>query len=83
MKTIKNTQHGFTLIELLAIIVILAVIMAIAIPPVVNVVKSSKDSGWKDNVKLISKALDYSSNIFDTDLDKIHYYCNLYQCHQI
>ena len=67
MKTIKNNQQGFTLIELLAIIVILAVIMAIAIPQVLNVVNGSKDSAWKDNVKMISKAIELNTQMFDPE----------------
>ena len=67
MKTIKNNQQGFTLIELLAIIVILAVIMAIAIPQVLNVVNGSKDSAWKDNVKMISKAIELNTQMLDPE----------------
>ena len=73
MKPIKNNQHGFTLIELLAIIVILAVIMAIAIPQVLNVVNGSKDSAWKDNVKMISKSIELNTQMFDVETGEYTY----------
>jgi type IV pilus assembly protein PilA len=46
MKTLKKfnkNQKGFTLIELLAVIVILAVIAAIAIPLISNIIGKSKE----------------------------------------
>ena len=67
MKNIQRNKKGFTLIELLAIIVILAVIMAIAIPQVLNVVNGSKDSAWKDNVKMISKAIELNTQMLDPE----------------
>ena len=37
-----NMKKGFTLVELLAVIVILAIILAIAIPGISNIIDSSK-----------------------------------------
>ena len=68
-----NNKKGFTLIELLAIIVILAVIMAIAIPQVLNVVNGSKSSAWKDNVKMISKAIELNTQLFDPETGNYAY----------
>ena len=68
-----NNKKGFTLIELLAIIVILAVIMAIAIPQVLNVVNGSKDSAWKDNVKMISKSIELNTQLFDPETGNYTY----------
>ena len=68
-----NNKKGFTLIELLAIIVILAVIMAIAIPQLLNVVNGSKDSAWKDNVKMISKSIELNTQLFDPETGNYAY----------
>ncbi|GGD48015.1 type II secretion system protein [Paenibacillus nasutitermitis] len=42
LKRVKKSEKGFTLIELLAVIVILGVIAAIAIPLISNVISKSK-----------------------------------------
>jgi type IV pilus assembly protein PilA len=56
---LKNNKKGFTLVELLAVIVILAVILAIAVPSISTVMGSAKKSAFEDNVKLIIKGVDY------------------------
>jgi type IV pilus assembly protein PilA len=56
---LKNNKKGFTLVELLAVIVILAVILAIAVPSISTVMDSAKKSAFEDNVKLIIKGIDY------------------------
>ena len=66
-------KKGFTLIELLAIIVILAVIMAIAIPQVLNVVNGSKSSAWKDNVKMMAKSIELNTQLFDAETGNYTY----------
>lgn len=43
MNQLKREQKGFTLIELLAVIVILAVIAAIAVPYILGVISKSKN----------------------------------------
>ena len=48
----KLNKKGFTLIELLAVIVILAVLLAIAVPAVSNYINTSKKSGFVDTVKM-------------------------------
>jgi type IV pilus assembly protein PilA len=60
IRMLKN-KKGFTLVELLAVIVILAVILAIAVPSISGVMDSAKQSAFEDNVKLIIKGIDYKS----------------------
>jgi len=45
-----RNKKGFTLIELLAVIVILSILLAVAIPAVTGYINSSKKSGYTDNV---------------------------------
>ena len=52
----KNNKKGFTLIELLAVIVILGVLLAIAIPSVAKYINSAKKSTYVDNVQSYVKA---------------------------
>ena len=51
----KN-QKGFTLIELLAVIVILAVLLAIAIPSVAKYINTAKKSTYIENVQSYASA---------------------------
>ena len=51
----KN-KKGFTLIELLAVIVILGVLLAIAIPAVSKYINTAKKSTYKENVQSYAKA---------------------------
>lgn len=49
IKQLMNKEEGFTLVELLAVIVILGIIVAIAIPAIGNVI--SKASGQADDAE--------------------------------
>lgn len=51
--------YGFTLVELLAVIVILAIILAIAVPGISGIIKSSTRASFASDAKLILKAVDY------------------------
>ena len=62
-----RNKNGFTLVELLAIIVILAVIMVIAVPQILDVVSGSKNSAWKDNVKLFESSIETNAQLFDPE----------------
>ena len=51
-------KKGFTLIELLAVIVILSIILLIAVPIVLRVIKDSKKSTLKDSLELYGRAVE-------------------------
>jgi prepilin-type N-terminal cleavage/methylation domain-containing protein len=50
-------KKGFTLIELLAVIVILAIILAIAVPSISNMIENSKISSFESDTKMILNAI--------------------------
>ena len=54
----SQNQKGFTLVELLAVIVILGVIAAIAVPAIGNVIDHSKTDALAQTEKLIIDAAD-------------------------
>ncbi len=55
---LKN-KKGFTLVELLAVIVILAIILAIAVPSISSMITNSKKSSFEANVKMIITGISY------------------------
>ena len=52
-------KKGFTLVELLAVIVILAIILAIAIPSITSLINNSKKSSFESNVKMLAAGIEY------------------------
>ena len=52
-----NNKKAFTLVELLAVIVILAVVLAIAIPRISNIIESAERSSFVSSTKLLIKAV--------------------------
>lgn len=50
-------KNGFTLVELLAVIVILAIIFAIAVPEISNLISNSKKNAFESNGKLIFSSI--------------------------
>lgn len=57
---LKN-KKGFTLVELLAVIVILAIILAIAIPSITGIVSTAKNGAFESDVKMIIKGIEYNA----------------------
>jgi type IV pilus assembly protein PilA len=55
----NKNKKGFTLVELLAVIVILAIILAIAIPSITGLIDSQRKSAFESNVKMIIKGIEY------------------------
>ncbi|AEI45722.1 prepilin-type N-terminal cleavage/methylation domain-containing protein [Paenibacillus mucilaginosus] len=56
LKRFKKEEKGFTLIELLAVIVILGIIAAIAVPMISNIVSKSRDDADMATAKQIYDA---------------------------
>ena len=61
-------RKGFTLAEMMAVMVLLAIILAIAVPTITNIIKGTTREAFISDAKLLLKAIDYkelSNNDFD------------------
>ena len=56
----KNNK-GFTLVELLAVIVILAIILAIAVPGISKILEGSKKSAFEADAKMLITGINYKN----------------------
>ena len=54
-----RNKKGFTLVELLAVIVILAIILAIAVPTISTLITNQKKSAYAAGVRMLIKGIDY------------------------
>ncbi len=52
-------KKGFTLVELLAVIVILAIILAIAVPSITGLLEIQRKNSFESNVKMLIRGIDY------------------------
>lgn len=55
----KN-KKGFTLVELLAVIVILAIILAIAVPGISGIINSARRGSFESDAKMIVTGVEYT-----------------------
>ena len=62
-------NKGFTLVELLVVIVILAIVLAIAIPYITGLIDSSKRASFESDAKLILKGIE-NKKLEDSSLDE-------------
>jgi type IV pilus assembly protein PilA len=54
-----KSNNGFTLVELLAVVVILIIVLAIAVPTVTGIIKSSTKGAFKSDAKMVLQAIEY------------------------
>ena len=63
-----DNKKGFTLVEMLAVITLLIIVMAVALPNIISSINRNKESQWNTTLELIYSAVDIyvddiSSNI--------------------
>ncbi|RYG74911.1 prepilin-type N-terminal cleavage/methylation domain-containing protein [Lentibacillus lipolyticus] len=56
IKKVLKREKGFTLVELLAVMAILAIIVAIAVPTIGNAISDSEEKAHEANVELVENA---------------------------
>ena len=61
-------KNGFTIMELISVIVVLGIILAIAVPAITGIIKSSTRSAFESDAKLFLKAINYKK-LTNTDFD--------------
>ena len=59
-------KNGFTLVELLAVIVILAIILVIAVPSIMNTIEDSRKGAIESSVKMIASAAESQKMVAET-----------------
>lgn len=56
-----RNKKGFTLVELLAVIVILAIILAIAVPTISTLIKNQRKAAFEAGIKMLIKGVQYEA----------------------
>ena len=59
-------KNGFTLVELLAVIVILAIILVIAVPQIMNTIDSAREGSMQSSVKMIAASAEREYTVRET-----------------
>jgi prepilin-type N-terminal cleavage/methylation domain-containing protein len=54
-----NKIKAFTLVELLAVIVILSIVLAIAVPTIAGIIRSATRGSFESDAKMVLKAVEY------------------------
>lgn len=70
-------KKGFTLVELLAVIAILGLIMVIVTPIVTDLITSSKQKAYEEQVKFIENAAMNWSTTHSSDINTDPYYVSV------
>lgn len=65
-------KKGFTLIELLGVIIILALLMTLAFPNIINLIKTSSEKNDNLNLELIYNAADMYVNGNKNDFPRVN-----------
>lgn len=66
----KRNKQGFTLVELLAAIVILGILMAFALPTIVNLMSNSKDKLYIDAAEKLIAQAEYKMHASSNEIEK-------------
>jgi type IV pilus assembly protein PilA len=73
---LRQKEHGFTLVELMIVVLIIAVLVAVAIPTFLGQRKEAEDSAAKSNLRnaLATEKAYYAggANVFTDDLDVLN-----------
>ena len=59
-------KNGFTLVELLAVIVILAIILVIAVPQIMDTINSSRKASIESSVKMVASSAETQYTVAQT-----------------
>lgn len=73
-------KKAFTLIELLAVIVILAILMAIAVPKILTTIETSRKNSLVSSTKILAKLIQSDSILNDKAYYKLDSDGKLYRC---
>lgn len=61
----KRFRKGFTLIELLAVVALLIVILAIAVPGAFGIISGATKNAFRSNTNMVLKAIEYKLTLDD------------------